>query len=273
MARERKTKYVVALKVMYKHQLQSNQVEHQLRREIEIQGHMRHNHILRLYGYFYDEKRVYLLLEFAAKGEMYKVLQKEKQFTEERSAKYIGQLASALKYCHDCNVIHRDIKPENLLLGRKDELKIADFGWSVHAPNSKRQTLCGTLDYLSPEMIQGLSHDKMVDIWSLGVLCYEFLVGRPPFDHENQTETYQRIAKVNFSYPAHVSPVARDFISKLLKKDPSERLYIDGIMRHPFITRSQTVTPISPALSSAAVVPITDSSSAESLSATEETSS
>jgi aurora kinase A len=87
------------------------------------------------------------------------------------------QLAQALKYCHSKGVIHRDLKPENLLLGFNGQVKISDFGWSVHAPSSRRNTLCGTLDYLPPEMIEGKEHDKSVDVWSLGILCYEFLVG------------------------------------------------------------------------------------------------
>jgi len=123
------------------------------------------------------QNRVYLILEYASKGELYKELQKSKRFSERRSATYIASLARALMYCHQKHVIHRDIKPENLLIGIKGELKIADFGWSVHAPNSRRQTLCGTLDYLPPEMVEGRDHDAAVDVWSLGVLAYEFLCG------------------------------------------------------------------------------------------------
>ncbi|MEQ2171884.1 hypothetical protein GOODEAATRI_015154, partial [Goodea atripinnis] len=109
---------------------------------------------------------------------------------------YIMELADALHYCHTKNVIHRDIKPENLLLGGNGELKIADFGWSVHTPSSRRSTLCGTLDYLPPEMIEGKTHDEKVDLWSLGVLCYEFLVGKPPFEAKTHDETYRRISRV-----------------------------------------------------------------------------
>ena len=79
-------------------------------------------------------------------------------------------------------MIHHSSQPENLLVGLSGELKIADFGWSVHAPNSRRRTLCGTLDYLPPEMVEGREHDSAVDNWSLGVLAYEFLTGGPPFE-------------------------------------------------------------------------------------------
>ena len=93
---------------------------------------------------------------------MYKILQKQPNgcFNEVKSAKYVRQLADALKYCHSKKVIHRDIKPENLLMDLKGDLKIADFGWSVHAPSSRRGTMCGTLDYLPPEMIEGRKFDE-----------------------------------------------------------------------------------------------------------------
>jgi serine/threonine protein kinase len=215
LAREKQSKYVVALKVLFKKQLHDHGVEHQLRREIEIQSHLRHPNILRLYGYFYDATRVYLILEFAAKGELYGYLKQSVRFPEDRSAFYVEQLTHALVYCHRKHVIHRDIKPENLLLDHRGNLKIADFGWSVHAPSLRRKTLCGTLDYLPPEMVEGQPHDANVDIWSLGVLAYEFLVGNPPFEAQSHTDTYKRIAKVDLKFPSHVSANARDLISKV----------------------------------------------------------
>eukprot|EP00873_Tetraselmis_striata_P007396 jgi/Tetstr1/427660/TSEL_017785.t1 len=237
LAREKASKFVVALKVLFKSQLQTANVEHQLRREIEIQSHLRHPNILRMYGYFYDKTRVYLILEYAAKGELYKELQKCKTFTEKRSATYVASLARALIYCHCKHVIHRDIKPENLLLGMDDELKIADFGWSVHAPNSRRKTLCGTLDYLPPEMVEGKPHDCNVDLWSLGVLAYEFLYGVPPFEAVGHSETYRRILKVDLQWPDHpkVGAGAKDLIVKLLQKDPEERITLEKVLAHPWI--------------------------------------
>ncbi|GJP42793.1 hypothetical protein CLOM_g2324 [Closterium sp. NIES-68] len=239
LAREKKSKFIVALKVLFKNQLQESQVEHQLRREIEIQSHLRHPHILRLFGFFYDEKRVYLILEFAAGGELYRELQKSQQFSEQRAATYILSLAEALIYCHSKHVIHRDIKPENLLIGSDGEVKIADFGWSVHAPNSRRQTLCGTLDYLPPEMVEGASHDRMVDVWSLGVLTYEFLYGTPPFEAPNHPQTYKRIMQVDLKFPGNikVSPDAKDLIRRLLVKDPSARLALRDVLVHPWIQK------------------------------------
>jgi len=237
LAREKRSQYIVALKVLFKSQLQKSQVEHQLRREIEIQSHLRHPNILRLFGYFYDDTRVYLILEFAARGEVYKALQKQprQRFDEPRTAKYISQLAEALQYMHSMKVIHRDIKPENLLLDMKGDIKICDFGWSVHAPSSRRETMCGTLDYLPPEMIEGELHDERVDLWTLGILTFEFLTGSPPFEAEGSKETYRRILSVDLVFPSSVSAPAQDLVSSLLRRDPADRLGLQEVLRHPWL--------------------------------------
>eukprot|EP01104_Vermistella_antarctica_P013395 TRINITY_DN4040_c0_g1_i1.p1 TRINITY_DN4040_c0_g1~~TRINITY_DN4040_c0_g1_i1.p1 ORF type:complete len:464 (+),score=118.29 TRINITY_DN4040_c0_g1_i1:95-1393(+) len=240
LAREKKTQFIVALKVLFKKQLQNSGVEHQLRREIEIQSHLRHQNVLRLYGYFYDAQRVYLILEFAPGGELYKHLKKaeDKHFTEDRGAQLIRMMVESLSYLHLKNVIHRDIKPENLLLGNNDQLKIADFGWSVHAPANRRTTICGTLDYLPPEMIEAKPHDHTVDIWSLGVLTFEFLTGYPPFEAESQEETFMRIRKVYLRFPSHVSEEAQDLIKKMLVYEPKDRLPLAEIRKHPWLKRA-----------------------------------
>jgi aurora kinase, other len=236
VARERQSQVAVALKVLDKSQLTDSCVEHQLRREIEIQSHLRHRSILRLFGYFSDETRVFLILEFASRGELYKELQCAGTFEEPRAASYIAALAHALDYCHRRHVIHRDIKPENLLLDIHGDIKIADFGWSVHTPVDRRKTICGTLDYLPPEMVEGQDHDHRVDVWSLGVLTYEFLIGRPPFEAEGSFETYERISGVEFVIPpGSMSDLAADLIRRLLVKDPSARLSLSQVLQHPWI--------------------------------------
>ncbi|KAG9470200.1 aurora kinase B [Eleutherodactylus coqui] len=249
LARDKQNHFIMALKVLFKSQLEKEAVEHQLRREIEIQSHLRHPNILRMYNYFHDRKRIYLMLEFAPRGELYKELQKYGRFDDQRSATFIEELADALQYCHERKVIHRDIKPENLLMGYKGELKIADFGWSVHAPSLRRRTMCGTLDYLPPEMIEGRTHDEKVDLWCTGVLCYELLVGMPPFESPSHSETHRRIVKVDLQFPSFMSEGSKDLISKLLRYVPAQRLPLKGVMEHPWVkANSRRILP--PAYSS-----------------------
>lgn len=216
LAQEKKSGFICALKMLQKSELMQSKVEKQVRREIEIQSNLRHPNILRLYGHFYDKERIFLIIEFAGQGELYKHLRKKGKFSESRAADYISQMASGLLYLHKKHVIHRDIKPENILLDLNGLLKISDFGWSVHAPNTRRATLCGTLDYLPPEMVEGRDHNEKVDLWSLGVLCYEFIVGNPPFeDMSGHAATYKRIAKVDLKIPDYVSTEAKDLITKV----------------------------------------------------------
>ena len=218
LAKERSTGFVCALKVLHKSELQQGKVEKQVRREIEIHSNLRHPNILRFYGHFHDSKRVFLILEYAGKGELYKHLRKEQRFPEWKAAQYIAQMAAALKHLHKKHVMHRDIKPENILMGIHGEIKISDFGWSVHAPNNRRNTMCGTLDYLPPEMIKPGSqenfYNEKVDLWSLGVLTYEFLVGEAPFE-DTPIMTQRRIARGEMTVPSFISAEAKNLIQRV----------------------------------------------------------
>lgn len=240
LARERSTGFVCALKVLHKSELQQGKVEKQVRREIEIQSNLAHPNILRLYGHFHDSKRIFLILEFAGRGELYKHLRKAQRFPEPQAAQYIAQMASALRYLHGKHVMHRDIKPENILVGIHGEIKISDFGWSVHAPNNRRNTMCGTLDYLPPEMIKPGREEnwysEKVDLWSLGVLMFEFLVGEAPFE-DTPVMTQRRIARGEMTVPGFVSSEARDLIKRLLVLDPEKRIPLEEVERHPWIVR------------------------------------
>ena len=258
LAKERSTGFVCALKVLHKSELQQGKVEKQVRREIEIHSNLRHPNILRFYGHFHDSKRIFLILEFAGKGELYKHLRKENRFPEWKAAQYIAQMVEALVYLHKKHVMHRDIKPENILVGIHGEIKISDFGWSVHAPNNRRNTMCGTLDYLPPEMIKPGSqenfYNEKVDLWSLGVLTYEFLVGEAPFE-DTPVMTQRRIARGEMTVPKFVSPEAKDLIERvsrerlypmyfihadfiqLLVLDPEKRIPLTQVREHPWIVK------------------------------------
>jgi aurora kinase len=218
LAKEKSSGFVCALKVLNKSEMQQGKVEKQVQREIEIQSQLTHLNIIRLFGHFHDTKRVFLILEFAFQGELYKHLRKEQRFPEWKAAKCIAQMAAALKYLHKKHIMHRDIKPENILVGVRGEIKISDFGWSVHAPNNRRNTMCGTLDYLPPEMVTGdlknNYYNEKVDLWSLGVLTYELLVGEAPFE-DTQVMTYRKIARGYYAMPEFISPEAKDLIKKV----------------------------------------------------------
>ncbi|CAD7972959.1 unnamed protein product [Amoebophrya sp. A120] len=244
LARDRISDYVFALKILSKKQLQKHRVEHQLIREIEIQCHLRHPNILRLHNYFWDDTRIYLMLEIAPGGELYAVLKAKHYFSEYRAAWYLSQMVDAFRYLHRKHVVHRDIKPENILLGTNDTLKIADFGWSVHAPSLKRTTFCGTLDYLAPEVVEPnmpaaqLAKSTMADVWGLGVLLYEFVVGRAPFEGGDTMTTYKKIRVEKPYFPDHLSPDCKDLITKMLRKKPTERIQLEEVQRHPFCAQA-----------------------------------
>ena len=129
-----------------------------------------------------------------------------------------SHIAKGVAFIHGHDLSHRDIKPENILVGIHGEIKISDFGWSVHAPNNRRNTMCGTLDYLPPEMIKPGSKDnyynEKVDLWSLGVLTYEFLVGQAPFE-DTPVQTQRKIARGEMTVPPFVSREAKDLIKRV----------------------------------------------------------
>ena len=247
LARERVSGFIVALKQISLKQLDKDGMHHQLLREIEIQSHIRHVNVLRMYQFFVEGRFIYLVLEFAPRGQLYDHLLAEKRFSEKKTALFIGDLALAFHFCHTKHIIHRDIKPENLLLGFNNVVKIADFGWSVHAPRDRRQTMCGTLDYLPPEMVLNATgtrvmYDHTVDIWCLGVLMYEFLYGNPPFfvpDSEDPLPTYRRIKAVDLRFPADidVSEDAKDLIRRMLVKEAKDRIRLVDVVQHRWLVR------------------------------------
>jgi len=176
------------------------------------------------------------MLEFCEKGELYQILrtQKCRRFTEPIACNFFVQVVDGLHYLHQKSVVHRDIKPENLLVDHDGCLKIADFGWCA-VSNILRTTFCGTLDYLAPEMIQGKGHDHTLDIWSAGVLLYEMVVGRPPFQSTNHAQLISKILTLDLRFPPFASAQVQDLIRNLLRRDPRERICLPEVLRHEWV--------------------------------------
>ncbi|KAF6070877.1 Protein kinase domain family protein [Candida albicans] len=233
---------IFALKVMSKSEIMNLKLEKSLRREIEIQSNLYHINITRLYSWFHDSINIYLLLEYSIEGELYTHLKKLKRFDNIMASNYIFQITQALIFLHQRGIIHRDLKPENIMVSLDNQLKLSDFGWSKKQ-KQKRLTICGTLDYLPPEMIESKSHDFSVDIWALGILCYELLVGKPPFEAINRNITYEKIAKVDIKYPSNLDVDAIDLISKLVVKDPNKRLSLKEVLNHNWIIKNKPKWP------------------------------
>merc|ERR1711879_142628 len=132
--------------------------------------------------------------------------------------------------------VHRDIKPENFVWGAGQVLKLIDFGWSAPCDvGERRRTLCGTLDYLPPEMVTGKAYGQMADTWCLGVLLYELLTGSPPFEDEDYLVTKVKIKYVSYEIPGYLSDSAKRLIEDILKPDPLSRPTLAQILSHPWI--------------------------------------
>jgi serine/threonine protein kinase len=178
-------------------------------------------------------------MEFASGGGMFDSLSKSGKFPLELAAQYMFEVCDALEYLHGLpeKVIHRDIKPENILLDGEGHAKLADFGWSNILEGAVRATFCGTPDYLAPEMIRGEGHNESLDMWEMGVLLYEMVIGKSPFGSNSQETTCRMILKVDLKFPAGVDPDAQDLITKLCRLRPADRLTAKQAKEHTFITK------------------------------------
>lgn len=148
---------------------------------MKIQGFFQHENILKLYSLLKDKDNIYMVLEYMTDSTLYSLLKKRKVLNEEVTIEIVKQICEGLKLLHDNGVVHRDLKPENILL-MGDVCKISDFGWATIC-EERRKTCCGTVDYVAPEIVEGTEYGIGVDLWGLGVLVYEILVGKAPFYH------------------------------------------------------------------------------------------
>lgn len=219
----------------------SNMTE-RVRQEVGIHARLKHPSILELYTFFEDTNHVYLILELAHNGTLHRFLaERQKTLNEYESANIVSQVVNGLLYLHSNNIMHRDISMSNLLLTASMHVRISDFGLATQLGGgnyeNKHTTLCGTPNYISPEVASRSSHGLKTDVWSLGCLLYTLLVGRPPFDTNGVKSTLTQVVMGNFTIPDHISAEARDLIQRLLCKDPMKRIEIHQVASHPFMLK------------------------------------
>ncbi|XP_074650005.1 serine/threonine-protein kinase PLK4-like [Tubulanus polymorphus] len=240
-ARSITTGQEVAIKMIDKKLMHAACMVDRVKKEVEIHSRLKHPTILELYSYFEDANYVYLVLEICHNGELYRYLKQHcKILSEDEARHFLRHIVDGLLYLHSHRILHRDLTLANLLLTKDMEVKIADFGLAtqLEVPDEKHFTMCGTPNYISPEIAMRTAHGLEADVWSLGCMLYTFLVGRPPFDTMAVKSTLNKVISAKFDIPHHLSTDAKHLIQSLLKKNPKERLSLKEILDHPFMTGS-----------------------------------
>ena len=241
----KKTNASYVIKVINKRLISTDKLFNQINLEVEIMYTVHHPHLMQLINHYEDEDNCYLIMPFAEKGQLYTLLKKNARFDQRTSSQFISEIISAVKYLHENKIVHRDIKPENILLDENYRVKLSDFGWSNFIKdNEMRKTYCGTPEYLSPEMIKKIPHDFSVDIWSIGVLLFEFLAGYSPFAGENEEELFNNILHLKIKWPNDFPPLAKNLITKILRINPKERLSLDDIINHSWFKHNPPLRPL-----------------------------
>merc|ERR1712117_17145 len=232
------TKKSYALKAIKKAQIVELGQQSHIVNEKNVMEKMNNPFLVNLRGTFKDKYRVYFLLDVCLGGELFTILRRRRYFNEATSKFYAGCVVEAFDYMHSKRIIYRDLKPENLVLDDRGYLKVTDFGFAK-VVKDKTFTLCGTPDYLAPEIVTGQGHGKGVDWWTLGILIYEMIASFPPYYDDEPMMTYRKIIQGKFKFPRYLSAQSKDLISKFLKPKATKRLgVIKGgaklIRQHPW---------------------------------------
>jgi calcium/calmodulin-dependent protein kinase I len=226
-----------------------------LSREIEIMKRLDHPNVLKLKEVFENKQEIALVMELINGGELFYKIVEKGSYSEVDASSIIRQTIEGVHYLHEQGIAHRDLKPENLLCSEDPgftpyRIVIADFGLSKSFQSDNLETSCGTPEYVAPEVISAEgTYDKQVDMWSIGVITYVLLCGFSPFFSSTQTALFQKILKVDYSFPnpewSQVSEQAKDFIRKLLVKDPHKRATPADCLKHPWLNGGGNKEPLS----------------------------
>ncbi|XP_001359986.3 serine/threonine-protein kinase MARK2 [Drosophila pseudoobscura] len=226
----------VAIKVIDKTQLNTS-ARQKLYREVRIMKLLNHPNIVRLFQVIESERSLYLVMEYASRGELFDHLVKHGRMRERDARVIFRQLVSAIQYCHSKFVVHRDLKAENLLLDQHMNIKIADFGFgNTFDPNAQLETFCGSPPYAAPELFMGRKYaGPEVDAWSLGVVLYTLVSGSLPFDGGTLKELRERVLRGKYRVPYYISMDCENLMRKFLVLNPAKRTTLNAVMGDKWI--------------------------------------
>jgi len=224
LCRYKKNDKVYVMKILKKMEIiKQKQVDH-VYSEFNILSVLNHPFIVQLVGLNFDDpKYLYFIIEYVQGGELFTLLRTRGSFPLEQAKFYTAHIITIFEYLHGKNIIYRDLKPENILINKNGYLKLTDFGFAKYLDNEKTYTLCGTPEYLAPEIILNKGHGKPVDWWTMGILLYEMLVGIDPFSDDDPMQTYQKIIKGKINFPKDFDKNAKSLIKHLLTADTTKR--------------------------------------------------
>ena len=208
-------------------------------KEIDIQSRINHPNIVKLF-YVKENKDAFdLVMEYAKYGNLFYYIKRNNYLSEEKSFQFFMQVVNAVYFLHKNDLIHRDIKPENILMFENKVLKLCDFGWCTKLNGGQRITFCGTVEYMSPEMVNKEEYSKEIDIWSLGILLYEMIHGHSPFKPDkpkfNMNDVIGNIKIKDLKFSKDISEECKELILHLLDRDTSKRYKIEDIYRSKFV--------------------------------------
>lgn len=187
-------------KIVSKKLMTSQSQREKMTQEIEIHRSLNHNNVVGFHSFFEDRHHVYIVLELCQRRSMMELHKRRKTLTEPETRYYMSQIVQGVHYLHHNHIIHRDLKLGNLFLNDQLRVKIGDFGLAarISYDGERKKTLCGTPNYIAPEILNKKGHSFEVDVWSIGCIMYTLLVGKPPFETSSLKETYDRIRKCDY---------------------------------------------------------------------------
>ena len=241
LGKEKLTGEKVAIKILEKKKIVSKDDEERVEREIEILKKVNHINVIKTMKIIKDKEKIYIIMEFCEKGELFNHIVEEQKLEEDEAAYFYYQLINGLECIHYHRVVHRDLKPENLLISKENILKIIDFGLSnFFNKENLLSTPCGSPCYASPEMVSGHKYDGfMIDIWSTGIILFAMLCGYLPFEDPDNEILFKKILKCEAEFPSDLSNDSVDLMKKIMVTNPKERITLSEIKNHSFYLKGK----------------------------------